>query len=77
MRLILRDHDFGLTPGEVVELDTQVPHWFGRNGTQPAEVLSLFGRQGERMHVRASTPDEASWPRGAGLRAPGARHPWG
>jgi len=53
MRLILGAHDLVLGPGEVVEFDTQVPHWFGSTGDEPAEVLSLFGRQGERMHVRA------------------------
>jgi len=42
-------------PGEVAEFDTRVPHWFGSTGEQPAEVLSLFGRAGERMHVRAKT----------------------
>jgi transcriptional regulator with XRE-family HTH domain len=54
MRLILGDHDLVLGPGEVAEFDTRVPHWFGSTGDAPAEVLSLFGRQGERMHVRAS-----------------------
>jgi transcriptional regulator with XRE-family HTH domain len=53
MRLVLGDHDLVLGPGEVVEFDTQVPHWFGSTGDQAAEVLSLFGRHGERMHVRA------------------------
>jgi transcriptional regulator with XRE-family HTH domain len=53
MRLILGNHDLVLGPGEVVEFDTQVPHWFGSTGDQAAEVLSLFGRHGERMHVRA------------------------
>ena len=53
MRLVLGDHDLVLGPGEVVEFDTQVPHWFGSTGEEPAEVLSLFGRHGERMHVRA------------------------
>ena len=53
MRLILGEHDLVLGPGEVAEFDTKVPHWFGSTGKQPAEVLSLFGRQGERMHVRA------------------------
>ncbi len=53
MRLVLGDHDLVLGPGEVAEFDTQVPHWFGSTGDQAAEVLSLFGRHGERMHVRA------------------------
>lgn len=30
-----------------------VPHWFGPVGSEPVEFLSLFGRQGERMHVSA------------------------
>ena len=53
MRLVLGDHDLVLGPGEVAEFDTQVPHWFGSTGDQAAEVLSLFGRHGERMHVRS------------------------
>jgi transcriptional regulator with XRE-family HTH domain len=58
MRLVLGEHDLVLGPGEVAEFDTRVPHWFGSTGDEPAEVLSLFGRQGERMHARANPPDE-------------------
>ncbi|WP_270888321.1 helix-turn-helix domain-containing protein [Pedococcus sp. 5OH_020] len=54
MRLVLGEHDLVLGPGEVVEFD-RVPHWFGSDGTHAAEVLSLFGPQGERVHVRART----------------------
>jgi transcriptional regulator with XRE-family HTH domain len=53
MRLILGDQDLVLGVGEAAEFDTQVPHWFGSTGEAPAEVLSIFGRPGERMHVRA------------------------
>ncbi|MET7849893.1 helix-turn-helix domain-containing protein [Streptomyces avermitilis] len=53
LRLVLGEHDVVLGPGEVVEFDTRVPHWFGSTGEGPAEFLSLFGPQGERMHVRA------------------------
>ncbi|GAA2239292.1 XRE family transcriptional regulator [Streptomyces amakusaensis] len=53
LRLVLADHDVVLGPGEVAEFDTRLPHWFGSTGEAPVEVLSLFGRQGERMHVRA------------------------
>ena len=56
MRLVLGDQDLVLGPGEVAEFDTQVPHWFGSTGDEPAEVLSIFGRPGERMHVRAPDP---------------------
>ncbi|MGZ8689874.1 MAG: cupin domain-containing protein [Aeromicrobium sp.] len=58
MRLVLGDHDLILEPGEVAEFDTQVPHWFGNASGQPTEVLSLFGRQGKRMHVRESPAGE-------------------
>ncbi|MFF3848161.1 helix-turn-helix domain-containing protein [Streptomyces sp. NPDC002328] len=53
LRLVLGDHDLVLTAGEAVEFDTRVPHWFGSTAEGPAEFLSLFGPQGERMHVRA------------------------
>src|SRR4029079_19154310 len=52
MRLVLGDHDLVLGRGEVAEFDTRVPHWFGSTGDGPAEVLSVFGPQGERMHTR-------------------------
>ena len=54
LRLVLGERDVVLSPGEVAEFDTSVPHWFGSTGTEPAEVLSLFGRHGEHMHVRTS-----------------------
>ncbi|MFF3766391.1 helix-turn-helix domain-containing protein [Streptomyces sp. NPDC001922] len=53
LRLVLADHDLVLGPGEAAEFDTRLPHWFGSAGEEPAEFLSLFGPQGERMHVRA------------------------
>jgi transcriptional regulator with XRE-family HTH domain len=55
MRLILAAKDFTLGVGEAAEFDTQLPHWFGSTGEGPAEVLSIFGRPGERMHVRATS----------------------
>ncbi len=54
LRLVLGDRDLVLGPGEAAEFDTQAPHWFGSTGDEPAEVLSIFGRPGERMLVRAS-----------------------
>jgi transcriptional regulator with XRE-family HTH domain len=53
LRLVIGDHDLDLGEGEVAEFDTRVPHAFMSAGPGPAEVLSLFGPQGERMHVRA------------------------
>lgn len=52
LRLVLADCDVELGPGEVAEFDTRHPHWFGSTGSGPVEVLSLFGKQGERIHVR-------------------------
>ena len=60
MRLLLGGHDLILGPGEVVEFDTQVPHWFGSTGDGAAEILSLFGRAGEQMHVRAASGQKSA-----------------
>jgi hypothetical protein len=35
-----------------------VPHWFGSTGDEPAEILSIFGRPGERMTVRTTPPQD-------------------
>lgn len=53
LRLLLAEHDLTLGPGEAAEFDTRLPHWFGSTGRGPVEVLSLFGKQGERIHLRA------------------------
>jgi transcriptional regulator with XRE-family HTH domain len=53
LRLLLGEHDLVLSPGEVVDFDTRVPHWVGNPHGEPAEALALFGPQGERLHVRA------------------------
>jgi transcriptional regulator with XRE-family HTH domain len=52
MRFVLGDDDRILGPGEVASFDTKVPHWFGSTGDAPAEILSIFGRPGERMSIR-------------------------
>jgi transcriptional regulator with XRE-family HTH domain len=53
LRLVLGDRDLLLQPGEAAEFGTQVPHWFGSTGRAPVELLTLFGPQGERVHLRA------------------------
>jgi len=53
LRLVLGEHDLVLAPGEAAEFDTRVPHWFGASGAEPVEVLGLFGKHGERAHLRA------------------------
>ncbi|MFE2757827.1 helix-turn-helix domain-containing protein [Actinosynnema sp. NPDC059335] len=52
LRLVLADHDVVLAPGEAAEFDTRLPHWFGPAGPEPVEILSLFGKQGEQIHMR-------------------------
>jgi transcriptional regulator with XRE-family HTH domain len=53
MRLVLDDQDLVLGVREAAEFDTRLRHWFGSTGDGAAEVLSIFGRPGERMLVRA------------------------
>lgn len=55
LRLRLGELDLVMKAGEVAEFDTHTPHWFGSAGPRPAELLVLFGPQGERLHVRART----------------------
>jgi transcriptional regulator with XRE-family HTH domain len=72
LRLLLGDHDVTLTAGEAAEFDTHVPHAFA-TVDGPAEVLNLFGPQGERMHVRARPGGRAGVrSRDAGTGATGA-----
>ena len=54
VRLALGEQDFELGQGEAAEFDTRVPHSFTALG-QPAELLHLFGPQGERIHLRSSS----------------------
>src|SRR3954464_8777227 len=60
MRLVLGDRDAVLGPGDVASFDTSVPHWFGSTGEEPAEILSIYGRPGERMHVRIDAAHETT-----------------
>lgn len=55
LRLLLGEQDLVLSAGEAAEFDTRVAHWFGSADDAGVEVLSLFGRQGERAHLRAKS----------------------
>ncbi|MEO6825726.1 MAG: XRE family transcriptional regulator [Microbacteriaceae bacterium] len=55
LRMILGEHDIVMGTGEAAEFDTKNPHWFGPAGNGPVEILSMFGKQGERIHLRART----------------------
>lgn len=54
LRLVVGEHDLRLEPGEAAEFDTRTPHWFGATSAGPVEFLSLFGKQGQRTHVRVA-----------------------
>jgi quercetin dioxygenase-like cupin family protein len=51
IRFVLGEQEYRLGAGEAAEFDTRVPHWIGSAGGQPAELLTLFGAQGERAHL--------------------------
>ncbi|MBB6037942.1 XRE family transcriptional regulator [Phytomonospora endophytica] len=55
LHLVLGDRDLVLKAGEAAEFDTHLPHWLGADGDRPVELLVLFGRQGERAHLKART----------------------
>jgi transcriptional regulator with XRE-family HTH domain len=53
IRLVIGDDETVLTPGEAAEFDTRRPHGFASASMQPAEVINLLSRQGERVHVHS------------------------
>ncbi|MDT0268230.1 XRE family transcriptional regulator [Streptomyces sp. DSM 44915] len=57
VELVLGERVLSLRAGEAAEFDTRVPHAFSNPGPQPAEILSIFGNQGERIHVRAKATE--------------------
>ncbi len=63
LRIVLAGNDLVLSVGEAAEFDTRVPHWFGGADENAVEFLSIFGPQGQRLHLRAR-------PRGAVRSAP-------
>lgn len=54
LTLLLDDQTFILEAGEAAEFDTRVPHSMGSTDGEPAEVLSIFGPEGERVHTATS-----------------------
>ncbi|WP_242905142.1 helix-turn-helix domain-containing protein [Actinomadura terrae] len=55
LRLVLGERDLTLPPGEAAEFDTSLPHWLGSADGGAVELLILFGQQGVRSHVRATS----------------------
>jgi transcriptional regulator with XRE-family HTH domain len=61
LRLILSERELLLRPGDTAEFDTNEPHWFGPAGTQPVEILHLFGPHGDKAQVRAGPDHHRPW----------------
>jgi transcriptional regulator with XRE-family HTH domain len=53
LRLVLGDHDLEMGAGEAAEFDTRTPHWLSAAGDRPVELLTIFSKQGTRIHLRA------------------------
>ncbi|MFI1584636.1 helix-turn-helix domain-containing protein [Embleya sp. NPDC020630] len=60
LRMRLGEQDFTMGPGEAAEFDCHIPHWFGAAGRGDVEILSLFGKQGERAHLRTARTSRPS-----------------
>ncbi len=53
LRLVLGEQEVTLGPGEAAEFDTRVPHWMSPAGRGAVELLSIFSKDGKRIHLRA------------------------
>ncbi|MDN3312022.1 XRE family transcriptional regulator [Microbacterium oryzae] len=53
LRLILGEQEVILGPGEAAEFDTRLPHALSATGAGPTEILSIFSKEGKRIHLRA------------------------
>lgn len=53
LRLVLGQHDLEMGPGEAAEFDTRTPHWLAAAGPGPVELLTIYSKQGKRIHLRA------------------------
>lgn len=60
MYLVLGKEELQVKVGESAEFNTRVPHWYGNTGQEPAEVLCLYGRQGEQVRPRVVTSSPSS-----------------
>jgi len=59
LRLRLGEQDLVLARGEAAEFDTRIPHAMSAVGSRPAEVISIFNAEGERIHTHEADAREA------------------
>lgn len=71
LRSMLAEHDLVLAAGEAAEFDTRTPHWLGSADGRPVEFITLFGPQGERLHVRARSRNRSERASAAGTQISG------
>ena len=57
VRLVIGTDETFLGPGEAAEFDTRVPHGVVSATTEPAEIINLLSRQGERVHMHSHDDD--------------------
>ncbi|MBN9215612.1 MAG: XRE family transcriptional regulator [Microbacterium sp. SCN 70-200] len=54
VRLVLGESELVLETGEAAEFDTRTPHSISATGPGPAEIVSIFNPDGERLHTRSA-----------------------
>lgn len=59
LRLVLGNHDVTMGPGESAGFDCRTPHWMGAAGRRPVELLCMFNREGERIHLGSDAAQES------------------
>lgn len=65
-RVILGDQEAVITAGQAAEFDTRIPHAVTPVGTEPVELIAIFNRSGDRIHltdITAHTSNDAEPPR--------------
>ncbi|MDR2252781.1 MAG: cupin domain-containing protein [Bifidobacteriaceae bacterium] len=50
-RVILGDRELVIEAGQAAEFDTRLPHGVAALGGEPVEILAIFNRSGERIHL--------------------------
>ncbi|HWM34799.1 MAG TPA: XRE family transcriptional regulator [Pseudolysinimonas sp.] len=57
IRLVIGGVETLIEAGQAAEFDTRKPHGFVSASMEPAEVINLLSRQGERVHVHSHDGD--------------------
>jgi transcriptional regulator with XRE-family HTH domain len=53
IRLVIGEEETVMGAGEAAEFDTRKPHGFVSASMEPAEIINLLSKQGERVHVKS------------------------